>query len=558
MGETTQKPKPKKGPGLMLAAIIVIVILLIGGLAYVFMAGGGEKGPQVIVFYAATEVLSLDPMDAYDTMSFIPIQNMYDTLITYPGVDIGNYTGCLATSWTVSDNGLWYNFTLRQGVKFSNGNTFNASDVKFSIERVLQMDSPDTGVAWILSQDVGLDSCTIIDDYHVAIQLTRPYAGFLSTIAQPFPLAIMDEEFTMAHYSDADPYAHDFMKYNVMGTGPFKLELWQPHVQTILNRSADYWGGWDGKHPDRIIIKENTEPLTRVAALKSGDATIAEVAYSNVPDVENDNNIVVAPVMTFQMELVAMCVNTTRDSPSDDHSFMRDAGVRKALSYAFDYANTSRLYYAGYMDSVQGPIPNGMPYETQSQPTKAFTFDLNMASQLLNDSGYTLNGQGERFGGVSMDIYTDAMDTERTQAASLYKTNLNRLGISVNLQSVSGSILEDVRLTRNWDMYFTGWVIDYLDPDDYVVPIAASYDSGGDYFFTGVNIPAADDAAWAASETVVPAARIENYTIVWEQINADPNMVFVGQTRYVAFYRAELKGFEFNPVTWYNFYGYHF
>lgn len=88
----------------------------------------------------------------------------------------------------------------------------------------------------------------------------------------------MDEEFTMAHYSVADPYAHEFMKYNVMGTGPFKLELWQPHVQTILNRSADYWGGWDGKHPDRIIIKENTEPLTRVAALKSGDATIAEVA----------------------------------------------------------------------------------------------------------------------------------------------------------------------------------------------------------------------------------------------------------------------------------------
>ena len=161
----------------MLGVIIIIVILLIGGLAYVFMAGTGEKGPQVIVFYAATEVLSLDPMDAYDTMSFIPIQNMYDTLITYPGVDIGNYTGCLATSWTVSDDGYWYNFTLRQGVKFSNGNAFTAEDVNFSIQRIMTMPT-ETGVEWILTQDVDQNSCTVIDDYHVIDQADAPLRGF--------------------------------------------------------------------------------------------------------------------------------------------------------------------------------------------------------------------------------------------------------------------------------------------------------------------------------------------------------------------------------------------
>ncbi|OGS42049.1 MAG: hypothetical protein A3K67_03265 [Euryarchaeota archaeon RBG_16_62_10] len=551
MAEEVKKPAGAKKPKTVLIAVVIVAILLIAALAYYFMATGGG-GQKTIVFYASTNVLSLDPMDAYDTMSFIPIQNIYDTLVGYPGVEIDTYVGVLATAWTVSDDGSYYNFTLRRDVKFSNGNSFTAEDVKFSVERVLEMDSPDTGVAWILSQDVDMDSVTIVDDYNVSFKLTFPYAGFLSTIAQPFPLGIMDKEFTEAAYSTSDPYAHDFMKSNPMGTGPYKLERWSENEESVLVKNDNYWGGWEGDHADKIIIKEIPEASTRVQALISGDADIAEIPFGNIPDVEDDPNIVVDPVMTFQMELIAMNVNTTKTG----HDFMTDAGVRRALSFAFDYANTSELYYAGYMDPVQGPIPNGMPLETESQPTKAFTFDLAMASQLLNDSGYDLDAQDRRFGGVAMDIYVDEGDTERAQTASLYKTNLNRLGIAVNLQQVPSSVLEDTRKTDDWDMYMTGWVIDYLDPDDYVLPIAVSADAGGDYFLTGISVPAIDDAGLAAQTEVDPDARANLYRTVWEEFNNDPNMILVGQTNYVAFYRANLEGFQFNPVTWYNFYHY--
>jgi peptide/nickel transport system substrate-binding protein len=551
MGEEIKGAAKPKKPVAVLVAILVVAVLVIAALAYVFVIGGGE-GQKTIVFYAATNVLSLDPMDAYDTMSFIPIQNIYDTLVGYPGEDIDEYVGVLATSWTVSDDGVYYNFTLREGVKFSNGNDFTAEDVEFSVKRILEMDSPDTGVAWILSQDVGLDSVTVIDDYHVSFELTFPYAGFLATIAQPFPLAIMDKDFTEAHYGDSDPYAHDFMKNNPMGTGPFKLEKWDPNVETILVRNENYWGGWEGEHVDKVIIKEVSEAATRVQALKSGDATIAEIPYGNIPDVEDDPNVVVDPVRTFQLEMIAMNVNTTKSG----HEFMTDAGVRRALCFAFDYANTSTLYYAGYMDPVQGPIPNGMPFETEAQPYKEFTFDLAMASELLNDSGYGLNAENLRFEGTAINIYVDEGDTERAQTGSLFKTNLNRLGINVNLQQVTSAVLEDTRKTDDWDMYFTGWVIDYLDPDDYVLPIAVSYDAAGDYFLTGINNPTIDDAALAAAETIDPDERADLYNVVWEELNADPNMIFVGQTKYVCYYRTNLDGFMFNAVTWYNFYHY--
>ena len=542
----------RKGSKKVIAAIVIVVILIIVALAVVFMTGitGGQK---TAVFYMATHVLSLDPMDAYDTASFIPIHNIYDTLVGYPGEDIDEYVGVLATSWTVSPNGLYYNFTLRRDVKFSNGNPFTAEDVKFSVDRVLQMDSPDTGVAWILSQDVNETSVTVIDDYNVSFRLTFPYAGFLATIAQPFPLGIMDKENTTEHYSDADPYAHDYRKYHPLGTGPYMLESWEEETRTVLVKNPHYWKGWEGNHLDKIVIKEVEDVNTKVQALKSGDATIAEIPFGNIPDVQNDPNIVIDPVATFQLEMIAM--NT--DEERAGHEFMKNATVRRAFSFAFDYANTSLNFYAGYMDPVQGCIPNGMPLETESQPSKAFTFDLRMASQLLNESGYTLDSQNERFNGTAIEIYVDSGDTERAQTASLFKTNLNRLGINVNLQQVTSSVLEGKRTGDDWDMYMTGWVIDYLDPDDYVLPIAASrHVSGGDYFNTGVNISAVDDATMDAAETSDPEDRAALYKIVWENLNEDPNMIFVGQTRYVCFYRANLQGFMFNAVTWYNFYYY--
>ncbi len=551
MGEERKKPADARKPKGVLIAIVIAVILVVAGLAYyIFAMGGGDE--KTIAFYAATNVLSLDPMDAYDTMSFIPIQNIYDTLIGYPGEGLSSYVGVLASSWTVSPSGYWYNFTLREDVLFSNGNSFTAEDVEFSVMRVLEMDSPDTGVAWILSQDVGLESVTVVDDFHVNFELTFAYAGFLATIAQPFPLGIMDKEYTEAHYTDSDPYAHDFMKSNPMGTGPYKLDKWTPNVETVLVQNDNYWRGWDGEHADKVIIKEIAEASTRVQALISGDATIAEIPFGNMPDVEDNSDIIVDPVATFQLEMIAMNV----DSEKSGHEFMTVPKVRQALSWAFDYLNTSESYYAGYMDPVQGPIPNGMPLESVAQPSKAFTFDLAMASELLNESGYTLDSQDRRFDGVALAIYVDSGDTERIQTASLYKTNLQKLGITVELSQVTSSVLEDTRKTDNWDMYMTGWVIDYLDPDDYVLPIAVSADAGGDYFLTGIVNSTIDDAALAAQEENDPDLRADLYKTVWEGLNEEPNMIFVGQTNYVCFYRSNLDGFMFNAVTWYNFYWY--
>jgi len=156
------------------------------------------KNPDTIVFYTIGEPKTLDPADAYDTASGEVIFSIYDGLITYKGADTETFYPSLATDWSVSDDSLTWTFNLRENVKFSNGNDFTAEDVKYSFDRVLIMDAPESGVSWILSQCMDLNSTKIIDDHTVEITLTQPYGGFLAVITYTVG-CIVDKETVEAH-----------------------------------------------------------------------------------------------------------------------------------------------------------------------------------------------------------------------------------------------------------------------------------------------------------------------------------------------------------------------
>lgn len=124
------------------------------------------KNPTTYVRYDIGEPKTLDPAEAYDSASTDMVNNIYDRLVTYKGNDTKTIYPSLATNWSVESDQITWTFHLRQGVKFSNGDTFNATDVKYSFDRVLIVNSPDSGVAWILSQCMNVTSTTVIDPVH--------------------------------------------------------------------------------------------------------------------------------------------------------------------------------------------------------------------------------------------------------------------------------------------------------------------------------------------------------------------------------------------------------
>ena len=544
MGEKSRELRNIK---ITAVALIVVAILLMSGVIYVGIAMKGGNA-TVLVYCTANHILTLDPADADDIGSLAPIGNIYETLIKYSSDENGlGFLEGLATSWTKSTDGLWYNFTLREGVRFSNGNLLTSSDVKFSIERALSMDSPNTGVARIISRSLDLNSTQILDDYHLSMKLKQPYAGFLATIAQPFPLSILDREYTLEHYSAEDKYAHEFMSDNPMGTGPYMLETWQKGSEVVLVRNALHWRGWSGNHTDKIVIREVADAVSITSALEAGDADIADVPLSNLSDVADNPDLAVETFRTFDIEIAVM--NTVHSRTN--HSFMRDPSVRQALSYAFDYLNTSAQLYQGNMEELNGCIPNGLPFSAESQPTKHFVYNLNLASDMLNSSGYFLGVRNQRFNGTTMKLVVQVGDPLRIASAESYALSLRRLGVLVTVEEGDSSVLE---WKGNWDMFFAKKVLRYPDPDDYVVPLLVSSAGGGDFFHSGISDSIIDSAARAASAGMSESSRLEAYELIWQESKENPNMILIGQPDCVLVSRNLEIGFQFDPVMRLDFY----
>jgi len=528
------------------AALIMVAVLLLSGIIYVGVRRT-DKTPS-LVYYTGDYVISLDPADTDDAGSMVPISNIYETLVEYSSNESsGGFSAGLATSWAVSPNGLMCNFTLRQGVKFSNGNTFNAYDVKFSIERVLLMDSPATGVADILSRSVDLNSTLVQSDYELSISLNEPYSGFLATIAQPYPLAILDREYTLEHYSAADKYAHDFMSSHPMGTGPYMLESWHKGTELVLSQNPTYWGGWAGNHIEKVIIREISSAKSRIEELQLGKAQIADVPLSNLTDLEGYSGVAIRSFRSYDIEIAVMNVNHSRTS----HSFMRDARIRQAFCYAFDYPYTSARIYSHHIGDLQGCIPNGIPLANESQPNKSFSYSLQIASQILNSTGHFLDAGGHRFNGTTMTLVVQPGDSLRMAAANSYADSLRRLGILVVVQEGDRSILGS---KGDWDMFFTSKSARYADSDDNVMQLLVSAAQGGDMFITGIADTVIDSAAVAGSRAITNASRISEYLRVWSESNANPNMILIGQLDRVVAYDKTVEDLQFDPITGLTFY----
>jgi len=527
-------------------ALIVVAVLLMSGVVYLGIAGKGGKG-TVLVYCTTNPILTLDPADADDSGSLMPIGNIYETLIRYSSDENAPvFLEGLATHWTTTTDGLWYNFTLREGVKFSNGNQLTASDVKFSIERVLSMESPNTGVAGIVNKSLDLNSTQVLDDYHLSINLKHPYAGFLAIMAQPLPLSILDREYTLEHYSAADKYAHEFMSGNPMGTGPYMLERWQKGSEVVLVKNPLHWRGWSGNHTDKVVIKEVADAESITSALRSGNADIADVPLSNVSDVEGDTDLTIKTFRTYGIEIAVMNTAHSRSS----HSFMKVVKVRQALSYAFDYANTSAQLYEDHLEELNGCIPNGLPFSAQSQPAKHFIYNLILASDLLNSSGYFLDVANHRFNGTTMELVVQGGDPIRIASAESFAVSLRRLGIFVTVEEGNNSILERA---GDWDMFFTKKMLRYPDPDDYVTQLLVSSANGGDLFRSGISDSIIDSAARAASASVSESSRIRSYGQIWQESKENPNMILVGQSQCILVADHAIS-FQFDPVTRLDFY----
>ncbi len=255
------------------------------------------KNPDTFVYATIGGPDTMDPAYAYDTASGEIIQAVYETLIFFDGESTTEFVPVLATEWNVSADGKTYRFKIRKGVKFHNGNDLTPSDVEYSIERGMVQDY-GAGPQWMIFEplfgtdtqssrtDDGLmpladiKSKVEVDGDWVQFNLVASYEPFLQIMANTWG-SIVDKEWsvengdwdgTQASYEELnDPPSGGSPLQEIMnGTGPFKLERWEPGVETSLVRNDNYW-----RKPanfERVIIKVVDEWTTRKLMLEAGDA----------------------------------------------------------------------------------------------------------------------------------------------------------------------------------------------------------------------------------------------------------------------------------------------
>ncbi len=270
----------------------------------------------------------------------------------------------LAASYKSVDPTTW-EFKLRTGVKFTNGEEFNAEAVKFSLDRGLEKDLNSSAKSYL--QGIYKET-TIVDPTTVRITTTLPDPLLPSRLA-PEPVSMMAPKY----YKEHDlKYVND----KPVGTGPYRLAEWVVGDRAVLELNPDYWGA---KPPTkRIVWRTVPDATTRVAALQRGEVdAVTNLEVPLIPTVEKSPSLrVYSELGSFTQKFL---INTRKPGP------LQDKRVRQALNYAVNKEELSKTIYAGHGQIERSVIASQVTGYAAQQP---YEYNPDKAKQLLTEANF--------------------------------------------------------------------------------------------------------------------------------------------------------------------------
>jgi peptide/nickel transport system substrate-binding protein len=482
------------------------------------MAAGGAK--DTLIYAAYADIKDWDPSAAF-SLEVIMLVSVYEPLVWYnPPGSAEQLKPALATSWEKSADGLTWTFHLRKGVKFHDGEPFNAAAVKYSIERTMRMKK---GAYYIWS---AVNEIKVVDDNTVQFILKEP---------APIDLIASSQYGAYIFSPKAGEKGTDwFMQGNAAGTGPYRVESWEKSQQVVLSKFDDYWGGWSGSHFDRVILKIVLEKSTQVQMIKSGEADFASLipvdalqALRKAPGVE---------VLTPTSWKNSMFLINTQKFPTDN------INIRKALCYAWDYDAVINSIYNGLATKAEGPVPKTMWGHNPDLPN--YTFDLDKAAQLIEQSGIPKEK-------LQLSLAYIATSQEYENCAQLLQANLAKIGVQLELlPGPWGTIWEKAKnLDTAPNLQSMTWWPTYPTPSDWLIGMFKT-EKKTLFNLSHYSNPTVDALLdeGVKMEAVDRDAAIKAYREAQRIIVEDAAGIFYADILTRTVKRASVKGFTDNPA----------
>jgi peptide/nickel transport system substrate-binding protein len=461
--------------------------LAIGGAAGLHLAGpswnrgAALAGPSAAprrggTLYAAQDVdpVSLDPHTNANLSALQGYEHMYESLTGYD--ETMRVVPALATRWEIGADATVYTFRLRPGVKFHNGQTMLAEDVKYSIERVLdpRTASPFRNIFAVIKEVKALDPLT------VQITLNEPYPGLLSEFAGLRASGIVPNGIA----------ERENLKLKAVGTGPFKLGEYVPQDHLTFVRHAEYWDR-PLPHLDGMTFKILTEENARLAALRAGQLQYAGLSPQGVTQLGGTSGITVLKA-SFAWA-AAHRINVAKKPLSD-------ARVRRALRMAVDTRAVIQKAVFGE-GSPTGPLPtgyNGWYLDPRTLPYP--TADVEGARKLLAEAGYAN-------GGFTLSVKCSPQYPEFVASSVVFQDAVRKLGVSVNVEQLEWGTFLKATGSFDFDLAATAWTF-RPDPDGYLFPF---FHSSGVFNAGPYKNPTLDHLLEQARTVPVYAERVSLY-----------------------------------------------
>lgn len=490
-----------------------VVLVLSSCLIMSMFAGCGKseatkpavKAKDALIVATAYDAKSLDPHAVNDVASSNVMTQIYETLIQMN--DKNEVVPMLAESYKQIDD-VTYEFKLKKGVKFHNGEEMKASDVKFSFIRA----SKSAPIAHIMG-DIDVDSFKMPDDYTISFKIKTASTGFLSSLVHTGGTILSEKAVTAA----GDKYA-----MNPVGTGPFKFISWTKGDKVELERFNDFHG--DKPKFSKMTLRVIPEPTNRAIELESGGVDIAyEISTNDIKRVQDNEKLQILRVVDNSTQYLGF---NNKKKPFDDLK------VRQAISYAIDTTSVVNTVWRGVGKVAVGPIGPNVRYSDKT--LKTHEYNVEKAKALLKEAGLP--------NGFKTTIWTNEKK-ERVDMATIMQSQLKEVGIDVEIKVLEWGAYLDGLAKAQQDMFIVGWTCQTPDPDMAVyAPFHSSkMGSGGNYAY--FNDPKADELIMKGRTMKDSDERKTVYEQLQKEIVEQAPWIFLSNGEQVVGASKSVKGF---------------
>lgn len=489
-------------------------VFLVAGLAAVQAQPASPQRGGTIRVGITQEILNLDPHVATAFSSFQVLDLVYESLLRLNPKTL-ELEPNLATSWSVSRDGLEYTFNLRRDATFHDGTNVDASDVKYTIDRILDPATRSPQASFLEP----LREVTIVNPFTVRIALKRPFAPFLSLMTGP-SRGIVPVNFEL---KVGDP------RVKMLGSGPYQLAEFGPGSVRLV-RYDRYWGkdaqGNRLPYADAVVYRVIPDPATLRAAVRAGEVDMiigfgvditAARTLANVPELK----IMSVPDLSYSL------LGVQHERPP-----LNDARIRQALALAIDRDQLIQVVYSGRATAA-GPIP---PTLAEWRPVAAsrlpnYRRDAARARQLLAQAGHP--------NGVSIKMMPIPTVPEVVQIAQVLKEQLAPAGFNVEIEQVDFATFLSRWRGSQFDTFVSlnGGAI---DPDVHLYRHIHSSGSTNVFKFKDT---AVDQLLDQGRSTPDGARRQQIYGQLQQQIAEKVPFLFLAYADLFAVARANVNGF---------------